>query len=105
MAGSSRHPRSSDTAGRRPFRGRAHTVVRYLTIVPQAHYAVRDRDLQMTLYELFHTHPISRIGHAVCTPIVCLSALAVLARFGLPWPLAAAHLSMALPLAALLSAN
>jgi uncharacterized membrane protein YGL010W len=104
MAGSPRHPASGDAAGRRPFKSRAHTVVRYLTIVPQAHYGVLDRDLQMTLYELFHTHPVSRVAHAVCTPIVCLAALAALAQAGLPSP-GGAHLSMALPLAVLLGAN
>jgi hypothetical protein len=82
-------------------RRRAHTLVRYLTIVPQAHYAVLDRDLQMTLYELFHTNRISRVGHAVCTPIVCFSALAALAQVRLGAP----HLSPALPFAALLGAN
>jgi uncharacterized membrane protein YGL010W len=91
--------------GRRLCKSRAHTVVRYLTIVPQAHYAVLDRGLQMTLYELFHTNRISRVGHAVCTPIVCFSALATLAQVRLPWPLDAPYLSPALPLAALLAAN
>jgi hypothetical protein len=80
-------------------RSRARTVLRYLTIVPQAHYSVLDRDLQTALYELFHTHPISRVGHAVCTPIVCISALAALARIGLPL-----H-APALVFAALLSVN
>jgi hypothetical protein len=42
-----------------PAENRAHALVRYLTIVPQAHYAVFDADLQMTLYELFHTNRIS----------------------------------------------
>ena len=83
----------------------AHTLLRYLTIVPRAHYAVLDRDLQMTLYELFHTSRISRVGHAVCTPIVCFSALATLAQIRLPSPLDAPHLSPALPFAALLAAN
>jgi hypothetical protein len=91
--------------GQRPSESRAHALVRYLTIVPQAHYAVFDADLQMTLYELFHTHRISRVGHAVCTPIVCFSALAALAQVRLPSPLDAPHLSLALPLAALLGAN
>jgi uncharacterized membrane protein YGL010W len=86
-----------------PSGSRTHTAVRYLTIVPKAHYAVLDADLQMTLYELFHTHRISRVGHAVCTPIVCFSALATLAQVKLPAPLDA--LSLALPLAALLAAN
>ena len=86
-------------------KSRAHTFLRYLTIVPRAHYAVFDRDLQMTLYELFHTSRISRVGHAVCTPIVCLSALATLAQIRLPSPLDAPYLSPALPLAALLAAN
>jgi uncharacterized membrane protein YGL010W len=66
---------------------------------------VLDRGLQMTLYELFHTNRISRVGHAVCTPIVCFSALATLAQVRLPWPLDAPYLSPALPLAALLAAN
>jgi uncharacterized membrane protein YGL010W len=89
----------------RPSGSRTRTAVRYLTIVPKAHYAVLDADLQMTLYELFHTNRISRVGHAVCTPIVCFSALAALAQVGLPAPLDAPHLSLALPLAALLAAN
>jgi uncharacterized membrane protein YGL010W len=88
-----------------PSENRAHALVRYLTIVPQAHYAVFDADLQMTLYELFHTNRISRVGHAVCTPIVCFSALAALAQVGLPSPLDAPHLSLALPVAALLGAH
>jgi uncharacterized membrane protein YGL010W len=91
--------------GQRPSESRAHALVRYLTIVPQAHYAVFDADLQMTLYELFHTHRISRVAHAVCTPIVCLAALTALAQVRLPSPLDAPHLSLALPLAALLGAN
>jgi uncharacterized membrane protein YGL010W len=91
--------------GQRLSGSRTHTLVRYLTIVPKAHYAVFDADLQMTLYELFHTNRISRAGHAVCTPIVCFSALAALAQVRLPAPLDAPHLSLALPLAALLGAN
>jgi uncharacterized membrane protein YGL010W len=91
--------------GERLYKSRLHTLLRYLTIVPQAHYAVLDRDLQMTLYELFHTNRISRAGHAVCTPIVCFSALAALAQISLPPPLDAPYLSPALPLAALLVAN
>jgi uncharacterized membrane protein YGL010W len=89
----------------RPSEHRAHALVRYLTIVPRAHYAVFDADLQMTLYELFHTNRISRVGHAVCTPIVCLSALAALAQVRLPSPLDAPHLSPAPPVAALLIAH
>lgn len=80
---------------------RAHALVRYLTIVPQAHYAVFDADLQMTLYALFHTNRISRLTHAVCTPIVCCAALAALAQVRLPSPL----LSLALPVGALLGAH
>ncbi|MCW2859386.1 MAG: hypothetical protein JWP48_1094 [Actinoallomurus sp.] len=89
----------------RPSESRAHALVRYLTIVPQAHYAVFDADLKMTLFELFHTNRISRVGHAVCTPIVCFSALAALAQVVLPSPLDAPHLSLALPVAALLGAH
>jgi hypothetical protein len=89
----------------RPPERRTNTLVRYLTIVPKAHYAVFDADLQMTLYELFHTNRISRLGHAVCTPIVCFSALAALTQVRLPSPLDAPHLSLALPLAVLLGAN
>lgn len=84
---------------------RAHVLVRYLTIIPQAHYAVLDTDLQMTLYELFHTSRISRVAHAVCTPVVCLSALAALAQVGLPAPLDAPRPSLALPVAVLLCAH
>lgn len=91
--------------GNRPSESRAHAFLRYLTIVPRAHYAVLDADLQMTLYQVFHTHRISRIGHAVCTPIVCFSALAALAQVRLPLPLDAPHLSLALPFAVLLAAN
>jgi uncharacterized membrane protein YGL010W len=91
--------------GHPPSGRRAHTIVRYLTIVPKAHYAVFDADLQLTLYELFHTNRVSRVGHAVCTPIVCFSALAALAQVGLPSPLDAPNLSPALPLAALLAAH
>lgn len=90
---------------RPPYRNRVHTLVRYLTIVPQAHYAVRDADLQMTLYELFHTSRISRVAHAVCTPIVCFSALAALAQVRLPSQLDAPRLSLALPVAVLLCAH
>ena len=91
--------------GKRPSESRAHAFLRYLTIVPQAHYAVFDADLQMTLYQVFHTHRISRIGHAVCTPIVCFSALAALAQVRVPLPFDAPPLSLALPFAVLLGAN
>lgn len=87
----------------RPSGRRARTVVRYLTIVPRAHYAVLDRDLQMTLYELFHTHPVSRVAHAVCTPLICVSALAALAQAGPPSGVPGPALALAF--AALLAAN
>jgi hypothetical protein len=82
--------------GERPYKSRTHPPP-LPHVVPQAHYAVLDRDLQMTLYELFHTNRISRVGHAVCTPIVCFSALAALAQIRLPSPLDAPRLSPGTP--------
>ena len=39
-------------------------------IVPAAHTKIFDNDLQSLLYESFHTTLISRLGHALCTPVI-----------------------------------
>jgi hypothetical protein len=72
---------------------RAHAIVRWLTIVPAAHYRLLDTSFQMNLYRLFHGRALSRVSHAVCTPIVTLFMLASLehATLGgvpLSWPFA-----------------
>ncbi len=45
-------------------------------IVPSAHTRVFDATFQLDVYEVFHTHPITRWAHLVCTPIVNISLLA-----------------------------
>ena len=39
-------------------------------IVPAAHTEIFNRELQSLLYEAFHTTPVSRFGHALCTPVI-----------------------------------
>lgn len=51
-----------------------------LTIVPEAHVQLSEFELQATLYEVFHTRPVSRVGHAVATPIVLGCAMLLLDR-------------------------
>ena len=50
-------------------------------IVPAAHTRVLDRELQAELYEVFHTRPVARWGHALCTPVVNVALLALAAHF------------------------
>jgi len=74
-------------------RSRAHGIVRWLTIAPAAHYRLLDTSFQMNLYRLFHGRALSRVAHAVCTPIVTLFMLAALGHAtvgGVPlsWPFA-----------------
>lgn len=68
-------------------------LVRWLTIVPAAHYRLLDTSFQMNLYRLFHGRALSRVTHAVCTPLVTLCMMAALAHVavvGVPlsWPFA-----------------
>jgi uncharacterized membrane protein YGL010W len=68
-------------------------IARWLTIVPAAHYRLMDTSFQMNLYRLYHGRALSRVAHAVCTPLVTLFMLAALAhaRLGgvpLSWPFA-----------------
>ena len=68
-------------------------LLRWLTITPAAHYRLLDTSLQMNLSRLFHGRALSRVAHAVCTPIVTFFMLASLehARIGglpLSWLLA-----------------
>lgn len=46
-------------------------------IVPEAHTRVFDARFQFEVYEVFHTHPVTRWGHLLCTPIVNISLLAL----------------------------
>lgn len=71
----------------------SHRLVRWLTIVPAAHYRLLDTSFQMNLYRLFHGRSLSRVAHAVCSPLVTLFMLAALAHVrpgGVPlsWPFA-----------------
>ena len=52
-----------------------------LFIVPQAHVQF-GRRFQTEMYELFHRRPLARWGHLICTPVVVVALLAVLAAIG-----------------------
>jgi hypothetical protein len=47
-----------------------------LLIVPASHVRIFDRGFQIEMYALFHRRWISRVGHAVCTPVVIVGLLA-----------------------------
>lgn len=55
-----------------------------LLIVPGAHTRVFDADFQLEVYEVFHTHPLTRWGHLICTPIVNIALLAAASRLPMP---------------------
>jgi uncharacterized membrane protein YGL010W len=57
-------------------------LARYL-VVPGAHVRIGDFHYQAELYDVFHMHWGSRLGHMVCTPIVVLGALTSLAALPL----------------------
>lgn len=61
--------------------GVSSRIVRFvhaLVIVPRAHVWF-ERMFQTEMYELFHRRPLARWGHAICTPVVNVALLAVLA--------------------------
>src|SRR5690242_90146 len=49
-----------------------------LFIVPQAHVRF-DAAFQGEMYELFHRRPLARYGHLICTPLINVALLALLA--------------------------
>jgi uncharacterized membrane protein YGL010W len=53
-------------------------LARYL-VVPGAHVRIGDFQYQAELYDVFHMHWGSRLGHMLCTPIVVLGAFLALA--------------------------
>ncbi|WP_157070111.1 hypothetical protein [Sandaracinus amylolyticus] len=58
----------------------ARAWIHDVLIVPAAHTRVLDGDLQTELYEVFHTRPIARWGHALCTPVINVALLALCAE-------------------------
>lgn len=60
-----------------------------LLIVPDAHVRVLNVPFQVEMYALFHRHWGSRIGHAVCTPVVMVALFGLLAPYRLELPTAA----------------
>jgi hypothetical protein len=48
-----------------------------LLIVPASHVRIFDRSFQIEMYALFHRRWLSRLGHAVCTPVVIVGLLAL----------------------------
>jgi len=57
---------------------KAALVLRYLTIVPAAHYRAWDVTYQRRLYALFHTSTACKVLHSICTPIAIWFMLAAL---------------------------
>lgn len=57
------------------IRGWARRVVQVVFIVPAAHTAVLDGAKQAELYEVFHTRPLARWGHAFFTAIANVALL------------------------------
>ena len=55
-----------------------------LFIVPEAHTRIFDDDFQGRLYETFHTTRTSRLGHALCTPLINLALFSLGGLFSLP---------------------
>jgi hypothetical protein len=82
---------------------RTALVVRWLTIVPAAHYRAWDLPYQRRLYALFHTTNVCRIVHSICTPVIVFFLLAALGQVRLPVPYLPDGIpgpSLSLPLAA-----
>lgn len=57
-------------------------VAAHLLIVPQTHLALADNSYQGALFRLFHSTPLARLGHALCTPVILTCGLALTARGG-----------------------
>jgi hypothetical protein len=58
-------------------RERVARAIQVAFIVPAAHTAVLDGTKQAELYEVFHTRPLARWGHALFTPIANVALLAL----------------------------
>lgn len=72
----SEHARGGES-GLRRLRRCVREAVHDALIVPAAHTRVLDSELQSELYEVFHTGPVARWGHAICTPITNTALLAL----------------------------
>ncbi len=56
--------------------------LRHLVIVPEAHARVFDLSLQLEMYDVFHVHWVSRVGHMVGTPAQLIALTALLNHLG-----------------------